>query len=100
MLSKKFLKSKPVCQVTFELPADIEAKQVCVVGDFNSWDDTANPMRKVKGVWKTTLKLEQGHEYQYRYFVNGSEWHNDHDADKYVPNNVDGDNSVVETYQN
>ena len=100
MLSKKFLKSKPVCQVTFELPAEVEAKQVCLVGDFNGWDDTANPMRKVKGVWKTTLKLEQGREYQYRYFVNGSEWHNDHDADKYVPNNVDGDNSVVQTYQN
>ncbi len=100
MLSKKFLKTKSVCQVTFELPSEIEAKQVCLVGDFNNWDDTANPMRKVKGVWKTTLKLEQGREYQYRYFVNGSEWHNDYDADKYVPNNVDGDNSVVVTYQN
>lgn len=100
MLSKKFLKSQSVCQVTFELPEEIEAKQVCLVGDFNNWDDTANPMRKVKGVWKTTLKLEQGQEYQYRYFVNGDEWYNDHGADKYVPNNLDGDNSVVVTYQN
>jgi hypothetical protein len=41
--------------------------------------------------------LEQGHNYQYRYFVNGTEWLNDWQADKYVPNNIDGDNCVVVT---
>jgi len=100
MLTKKFYKTKSTCDVTFELPKNIEAKSAYVVGDFNEWDETANPLRKVKGVWKTTLKLEQGHEYQYRYFVNGQEWHNDWEADKYVPNNVGGDNSVVVTYNN
>ena len=100
MLKKKFYKIKPTCDVTFQLPKNIEAKSVCLVGDFNDWDESANPLRKTKGVWKTTLKLEQGHEYQYRYFVNGEEWHNDWEADKYVPNNVDGDNSVVVTYNN
>jgi len=100
MPNKKFLKSKPVCQVTFQLPQEIKAKTACVVGEFNDWDKTANPLRKTKGVWKTTLKLEQDREYQYRFLVNGSEWHNDWEADKYIPNNVDGDNSVVATYKN
>ena len=100
MLKKKFYKTSATCNVTFQLPSEIEAKKVCVAGDFNDWDPAANPLRKVKGVWKTTLKLEQGREYQYRYFINGKEWHNDWDADKYVPNNVDGENSVVVTYQN
>ena len=100
MLKKKFLKTKPTCEVTFQLPKQIEAKQVSVAGEFNNWDPTANPLKKVKGVWKTTLKLEQGHEYQYRYFVNGDQWLNDYDADKYVPNHIDGDNSVVVTNQN
>jgi len=100
MLKKKFLKTKPTCEVTFQLPKDIEAKRVSVVGDFNDWDPEANPLRKVKGTWKTTLKLDKDNEYQYRYFVNGTEWHNDHNADKYVPNNIDGDNSVVITYKN
>ena len=100
MLKKKFYKTKPTCDITFQLPKDIEAKSVSVVGDFNDWDENANPLRKIKGVWKTTLKLEQGHEYQYRYVVNGEKWTNDWDADKYVPNNVDGDNSVVVTYNN
>lgn len=97
MLNKKFLKSKSACQVTFQLPQEIEAKEVSVVGEFNGWNAHANPMKKVKNVWKTTLELEQGREYQFRYLVNGQEWHNDEAADYYVPNNIDGDNSVVIT---
>lgn len=100
MVEKKFLKTKAECQVTFQLPEEIEAKKVCLVGEFNDWDESANPMRKVKGVWQTTLKLEQNREYQYRFLVNDAEWHNDWNADKYVANNVDGDNSVVTTYTN
>jgi 1,4-alpha-glucan branching enzyme len=100
MLKKKFFKTKPTCDVTFQLPKELKAKQASVVGEFNNWNPVANPLKKVKGVWKTTLKLEQGHEYQYRYFINDSQWYNDYDADKYVPNNIDGDNSVVVTYNN
>ena len=100
MLTKKFLKGKAVCKVTFQLPQDIEAKQASVAGDFNNWDPSAEPLKKSKGVWKTTVDLDQGREYQFRYFVNGSEWHNDEAADKYVPNNVAGDNSVVVTLPN
>ncbi len=97
MLKKRFFKTKDTCKVTFELPSGIEAKSAALVGDFNGWDAAATPMKKVKGVWKVTLELDTGKEYQYRYLVNGTEWHNDWDADKYVPNNVDGDNSVVVT---
>lgn len=97
MLTKKFFKTKDTCQVTFQLRKDIEAKAVALVGEFNDWDTTAHPMKEVKGIWKTTLELENGHKYQYRYFVNGAEWLNDWKADKYVPNNIDGDNSVVVT---
>jgi 1,4-alpha-glucan branching enzyme len=100
VLKKKFLKSKPTCQVTFELPKEIKAKEASLVGEFNGWDKKANPLKKVKSVWKTTLELEQGRQYQFRYLVNGQEWHNDDAADKYVPNNVDGENSVVATSKN
>lgn len=99
MINKKYLKSKPVVEVTFELPKGVEAKdEACVVGEFNNWDQTANPMRKTKGVWKTTLKLDAGQEYQFRYLVDGQNWYNDDAADKYVPNNVNGENSVLVTY--
>ena len=100
MLKKRFFKTKSTCQVTFQLPKEVKAKEVSLVGEFNDWDEGATPLKKVKSVWKTTLRLEQGQEYQFRYLVNGNEWHNDDAADRYVPNNIDGDNSVVTTYKN
>ena len=97
MLQKKVIKARSACQVTFQLPEGIQAETASVVGEFNNWDENAHRMKKVKRVWKTTLELEQGREYQFRYLVNGTEWHNDDAADKYVPNNVNGENSVVLT---
>ena len=98
MLNKRFLKKK--CKVRFELPKDISATTAYLVGDFNDWDKTATPMKQLKsGVWKVDLDLQKNREYQFRYFLDGSEWHNDWNADAYVPNNVDGDNSIVNTYE-
>jgi hypothetical protein len=49
------------------------------------------------GNWRITLVLPKGREYQFRYLVNGRDWHNDWHADKYVPNKYGSDNSVVKT---
>ena len=97
MLKKRFFKTKNTCLVTFQLPRDIKAQSVALVGEFNDWDESATPMNKVKATWKTTLELERGREYQFRYLVNGTDWHNDPAADRYVPNNIDDDNCVVLT---
>ena len=98
MMKKQHLKSKPICKVTFYTPAAIEADSINLVGDFNDWDESATPMEPLKdGRFKVTLSLDAGREYQFRYLVNGAEWHNDWEADKYVPNPFSGDNSVVIT---
>ena len=98
MLKKQYLKSKAVCKVTFYTPEEIEAEEVTLVGDFNEWDEEATPMKKMKdGRFKVVLPLEKDNEFQFRYLVNGAEWHNDWEADKYVPNPFLGDNSVVTT---
>lgn len=99
MLKKEFRKTKPVCQVTFSLPAAVQGETVYLVGDFNNWDEAATPMKKnaKTGDFTAKLDLELGKEYQFRYLVNGTEWHNDWEADKYVPNPYSGDNSVVST---
>jgi hypothetical protein len=39
--------------------------------------------------------LEPGHDYQFRYLVDGETWLNDPAADKYVPNPFGSENSVV-----
>ena len=64
-LKKKFLKSKPVCKVTFSLPKEQakEAGKVTVVGEFNDWDTAATPLRRQKdGSFRTTLDLEAGRD--------------------------------------
>jgi 1,4-alpha-glucan branching enzyme len=97
MLKKQNSKSKNV-KVTFSLPKEVQGETVCLVGDFNNWDEKATPMKSDgDGAFTTTLSLEKGHEYQFRYLVNGSEWHNDWQADGYVQNAFGGDNSVVAT---
>lgn len=98
MLKKQYLKSKPICKVTFYTPAAIEAETVYLVGDFNEWSEDETPMQPLKdGRFKVTLNLDNDNEFQFRYLVNGAEWHNDWEADKYVPNPFSGDNSVVVT---
>lgn len=98
MLKKQYLKSKPICKVTFYLPAAVKAETVHLVGDFNNWDEHSTPMKKLKDDRFTVmLELEAGREYQFRYLIDQSEWHNDWEADKYVPNPFSGDNSVVVT---
>lgn len=100
MFKKRFLK-KGVVKVDFILPETIaaDADTVYLVGDFNNWDEQATPMTQLKnGSFKVTIELEPNREYQFRYLVNGNQWHNDWDADKYVPNPFSGDNSVISTY--
>ncbi len=99
MFKKRYLKSGSV-KVEFTLPDAIaaEAESVFLVGDFNDWDESATPMPRLKnGKFKITLELEPNREYQFRYLVNGNQWHNDWDADRYVANPFSGDNSVVNT---
>lgn len=71
-----------------------EADSVTVVGDFNGWNSSANPMKKGKnGVWKADLTLKAG-EYQFRYLVNEQDWMNDEDAPA-APNDFGSNNSLV-----
>ncbi len=95
MLTKRYLKSRPVCKVKFTLPEAIMAHTAFLVGDFNDWDMRAMPMKKVGRQFTLTIELLPGREYQFRYLVNGAEWYNDWNADRYKPNPFGGDNSVV-----
>lgn len=96
---KKYLKSKPTCRVKFIAPKPLvdDAKKIYLAGDFNQWAFETTPLRKQKnGDLATTLELEVGNEYSYRYVLDGERWENDFTADKYIPNGVSADdNSVV-----
>ncbi|TAE59946.1 MAG: glycoside hydrolase [Bacteroidetes bacterium] len=98
-ITKKELKSKPVSKVTFKVTKEVigEATTVFLVGDFNGWDQTAEPLKAdKKGTFSATLDLETGRDYQFRYLVDGVRWENDEAADKYAQSPFsDAQNSVV-----
>ena len=94
-IKKQFLKSKPVCKVTFTLAAE-EAKKVAVVGSFNEWNEKATPLKKLKnGTFKGTVDLESDQSYEFRYLVDG-EYVNDPEADGEVWSDFAGaENSLL-----
>jgi 1,4-alpha-glucan branching enzyme len=95
---KQYLKSKSVCKVTFKITKDEahEAQSVRLVGDFNDWDITSPPMKKLKdGSFTATIDLEKDADYQFRYLLNDNRWENDWAADEYVPSAVSLENNSV-----
>ena len=94
-ITKKYLKSKPVCKVTLELEG-IEASEIVAVGNFNDWNSEANPLKKFKnGKFKTTIDLEKDNSYEFRYIVDGV-YMNDAQADSYLWNDfARAENSVL-----
>jgi 1,4-alpha-glucan branching enzyme len=103
MLKKRYVKSRQVCKVTFELskaelPEGVEPETVHLVGEFNDWDPSATPMPLRRGgIYRVQVELEPGREVQFRYLVNGEHWVNDWQADAYVPGEFGADNCVVVT---
>lgn len=99
-LSKRYLKSKPVCKVTFTVPAEAAGgcNSIELLGEFNNWKkDAAIAMSKKKdGSFFSVVDLPTGQAYAFRYLLDGHKWANDWDADKYEPSGVSPeDNSVV-----
>ena len=98
-IRKQFLKTKPVCKVTFNIPESVgnAAEKAHVVGDFNSWSTTATPMKRNKtGAFSATVELDIGRSYQFRYLLGQSHWENDVDSDGTIPSPFAGShNSVI-----
>jgi 1,4-alpha-glucan branching enzyme len=96
MLKKSYSKTGRVCRVTFKLSTEVQAKNASLCGDFNEWDENANPMKQLKdGSFSTTVTLEAGSSYRFRYLLNGDSWENEWDADEYLPNDFGSDDSVI-----
>ncbi len=96
--SKRYLKSRPACKVTFRLPAEAVPDDctVALVGEFNGWNLRATPMKRLKsGNYAVTIDLPTGREYRFRYFIDGRRWENHWCADRYVSNPYGCDDSVV-----
>ncbi|OJF68321.1 glycoside hydrolase [Alteromonas sp. V450] len=98
-LKKQYLKSKPLCKVTFRLNAEAakDAQKAELCGDFTDWKSQSLDMKKLKnGDFTLTVNLEKDRDYQFRYLLDGENWENDWEADAYMPSFVSvEENSVV-----
>ena len=85
------------CRVTFELPADLNAQSASLCGEFNEWDPSAHPLKPRKdGRLSTTVSLQAGRTYRFKYLVDDERWENEWAADRYVSNQFGTEDSVVE----
>ena len=98
MIQKEPAKRKGFVRVTFELPSNLWAERVNLVGEFNDWDTTATPMHRNRSDanWKATLELKAGQRYRFRYLVDGKEWMNDWRADDHMDNPYGSSDSIVD----
>lgn len=97
-LTKKTLKSRPVCKVRFKVGAEEAggSEQVYLVGSFNGWNERDLPMKRNKdGSFALELELAAGEKHYFRYLRSDGVWLNDSGADAYEPCEFGTDNSVV-----
>ena len=94
-ITKQYLKSKPVCKVTFTVPAE-DANEVVVAGSFNDWNNKKTKLKKLKnGSFKGTVDLEKDTSYEFKYIVDGI-WQNEEQADAFAWNDyAASENSVL-----
>lgn len=79
-ITKQYLKSKPICKVTFVVPAK-DAHTVSVAGEFNEWSTQAHTLKKLKnGTFKGSINLPKDQTFEFKYVVDGS-WTTENEAD-------------------
>lgn len=77
-------------KVTFALPVDEVDQAVSVVGDFNSWDPFAHPLKKrSNGTRSVSVELDAGETVRFKYLTEDGRWLTDADAEL-VPNDEFG----------
>ena len=100
-LKKKYLKSRPICKVTFTLPLDAvgDVEEIRVLGDWNGWEwEEGLSMKKTKAAYSVVAELPQDQMYEFKYRTKEGEWINDWEADGYMPSPYGNENSMVETF--
>ncbi|MCR4784128.1 MAG: isoamylase early set domain-containing protein [bacterium] len=104
-INKNFTKSGNKCRVTFKLMPEtvlrLGAENVVLVGDFCDWKvEAGSEMRLLKnGAFSTTITLETGRDYLFKYVINGSVWENDDQPDAWVNDQSGNSNSMISLKQ-
>ena len=82
-------------EVTFTI-SGINANQIAVAGDFNSWNTSANQLEDPDGdgIWTGKMQLEPG-RYEYMLVVDDGKWVTDPNAKVYADDGFGSKNAVL-----
>lgn len=95
-IKKQFIKTKPVCKVTFSVEAK-EATEASVIGDFNNWNQEDGALSKLKnGTFKGVFNIEKDASYEFKYVIDGA-FVNEVQADSFLWNEYAGNENGVLT---
>jgi 1,4-alpha-glucan branching enzyme len=93
-VKKQFVKTKPVCKVTFSVEAK-EAITASVVGDFNNWNQQEGALSKLKnGSFKGAFDIPKEASYEFKYLIDGA-YVNESEADSFKWNEFAGSENGV-----
>jgi hypothetical protein len=75
---------------------DQKVKRINIVGDFNNWSTSADPLfdRAGDGTWTIRIPLQPG-RYEYKYLIDGKKWTPDPWNPDVVDDGFGGLNSVI-----
>lgn len=92
-MPKKNVKGSKRQRIVFSLFAP-DANRVCLMGDFNGWDEKKHPMRKNEnGIWEKTTMLLPG-SYEYKFIVD-SKWQTDPKNERVIMNPFGAYNNII-----
>ena len=97
MLKRRRISGSNTVKVSFILPADDARLPASVVGEFNEWDRTADPLvRRSNGTFSAVVPLVADATYRFRYRSEDGTWFNDDNADGYESNTHGSMDCLVE----
>ena len=94
MLQKTYYKTKDYCKVKFSFKPEL-AETVEILGLNSDWEHAIIMAKKKDGSFSAEVNLPKDSTHEFKYRVDNSQWLNDPEADKEVPNVFGGSNSVV-----
>lgn len=94
MLQKTYYKTKDYCKVKFSFKPEL-AETVEIVGLNSDWQNSVIMSKKKDGSFAAEVNLPKNSAHQFKYRIDHNLWANDPEADKEVPNDFGGSNSVV-----
>ena len=94
MVLKTYYKTKDYCKVKFSFKVE-NAETIEILGLNSDWQNSIIMSKKKDGSFSADVNLPKDSTHEFKYRVNETLWLNEPEADKEVPNQFGGSNSVI-----